>query len=386
VLLDLPEHVDLLEQRIGRLDRIGQRGTIFIHVPYFAGEEETRVRWLNEGLDAFRRTPAGAAEIQSEVAKELAAALAKPGAKTIEKLLSRTKECRDRIAERLARGHDRLLERSSHRPERSAWLVEKISEQDADAGFEDFVIRMFDHAGLHVEDLGARRYFLLPGSLKSDTFPSLPGEGMTATLDRRRAVEREHEAFLTRDHPMFRGALDLLLGSEEGNASFGMWDSTGEKRLMLESWVIVECVAPAAWHVERFLPQTPFRIAVDHSANDLTEQVALSTAKLRRGDPGSLLRNESVKRKVLPAMLAKVRELAMERSVGLIEEALATMKTRTGSEIERLKDLATLNDHVQPQEIEALERRREELARAISGARVRVDAIRLVWQAPPVAR
>ncbi|MCO6763725.1 hypothetical protein KQH43_32020, partial [Streptomyces sp. EL5] len=34
VLFDLPAHPDLLEQRIGRLDRIGQRHTIQLHVPY----------------------------------------------------------------------------------------------------------------------------------------------------------------------------------------------------------------------------------------------------------------------------------------------------------------------------------------------------------------
>jgi ATP-dependent helicase HepA len=33
VCFDLPHHPDLLEQRIGRLDRIGQRGDVNIHVP-----------------------------------------------------------------------------------------------------------------------------------------------------------------------------------------------------------------------------------------------------------------------------------------------------------------------------------------------------------------
>ncbi len=43
VLFDLPQHPDLLEQRIGRLDRIGQQHTIEIHVPYFIGTGQQRV-------------------------------------------------------------------------------------------------------------------------------------------------------------------------------------------------------------------------------------------------------------------------------------------------------------------------------------------------------
>ena len=51
----------------------------------------------------------------------------------IEELIEKTHACRKRISERLARGQDRLLERSSHRPERSAWLVKKIREWDEDS-------------------------------------------------------------------------------------------------------------------------------------------------------------------------------------------------------------------------------------------------------------
>ncbi len=37
VLFDIPANPGLLEQRIGRLDRIGQTATIQIHVPYIVG-------------------------------------------------------------------------------------------------------------------------------------------------------------------------------------------------------------------------------------------------------------------------------------------------------------------------------------------------------------
>jgi ATP-dependent helicase HepA len=380
VLLDLPEDVDLLEQRIGRLDRIGQRGTIVIHVPYLAeSAEEVRVRWLDEGLDAFRRSPRGAAEIQREMAPLLAKAerLGKVG-----RLIGEARAVRERIASRLAGGQDRLLARISHRPERAAELVDRIRELDGDTGFEAFLLRLFDHAGLHIEELGRRRYFLLPGHLKADAFPALPAEGMTVTLDRARALEREQEGFLTADHPMVRGALDFLLGSIAGNAAFGVWDSPGEKQMLLEAWLVVECVAPAHLHVERFLPQTPLRIAVDHAGGDRSEDAALTKAKLRRGDPGALMRNPAVKRKVLPGMLERVRKIAAERKEPVVEEALELMRREMQREITRLRDLSEVNDHVRPEEIGLLEMRETELAKAISSARIRLDAVRLVWKAP----
>ncbi|WP_257252317.1 helicase-related protein, partial [Endozoicomonas sp. SESOKO3] len=61
VLFDLPAHPDLLEQRIGRLDRIGQTETIKIHVPYIEGTgQELIFHWYDQGLNAFADTcPSG---------------------------------------------------------------------------------------------------------------------------------------------------------------------------------------------------------------------------------------------------------------------------------------------------------------------------------------
>ena len=57
-LFDLPANPELLEQRIGRLDRIGQSATIQIFVPYLRGtESEVLARWYHEGLNAFEKNP-----------------------------------------------------------------------------------------------------------------------------------------------------------------------------------------------------------------------------------------------------------------------------------------------------------------------------------------
>jgi ATP-dependent helicase HepA len=381
VLYDLPEDVDLLEQRIGRLDRIGQCGTIHVHVPFSPKSREAiRVRWLDEGLDAFRSSPPGSSEIQHELRFDLDATMDEPD--LLDDLLEKTRISRKRISERLAHGQDRLLERSSHRPERSKWLVERIREWDENRDFEDFILRLFETSGLHIEELSARRYFLLPGNLKSDAFPSLPSEGTTVTFNRQRALEREQEVFLTWDHPMVRGALDLLLGSESGNACFAIWDSPGEKCIFLEAWIIVECVAPSELHIERFLPQTPVRIAVDHKGGIQTENQPLFDAKLRRGDAAALLRNEAVKRKILPEMLSKIQTLGSFAGEIVIKAALGEMHALMTSEISRLRDLAEINDHVRSEDIELLEDRTTSLTQAIENARVRIDAVRLIWKAP----
>lgn len=54
VMIDLPSRPDQLEQRIGRLDRIGQANDIQLHVPYAPNSlDHQRLRWYHEGLNAF---------------------------------------------------------------------------------------------------------------------------------------------------------------------------------------------------------------------------------------------------------------------------------------------------------------------------------------------
>jgi ATP-dependent helicase HepA len=381
VLYDLPEDVDLLEQRIGRLDRIGQKGVIQVHVPYLAGEaEEVRLRWLEHGLDAFRTSPPGAAEIQHELRYELGEALDEPP--LLDELLVKTLACRKRIGERLARGQDRLLEQSSHRPAKSAALVAQIRAWDEDAGFEEFLLRLFESQGVQIEELGPRRYYLRPGDAVSAAFPALPGDGLTVTFDRQRALEREQEGFMTWDHPLVRGALDSLLGGDFGNAAFGVWEAGGEKLILLEAWLVVECVAPAKWQVERFLPPTPLRLLIDHKGHDHSADPAYQKPALRKGNPANLLRNEQVKRTFIPALLEQARALGREQSQAVIAAAQQQMEQEMAAEILRLKELAEVNDHIQPQEIAALEHRQTELAGALQAARVRLDAVRLIWKAP----
>jgi len=381
VLFDLPPDPELLEQRIGRLDRIGQTRTISIHVPYIkGGPEEVLARWYHEGLNALEKNLHGATEIAEGLKESLAPLLDHFAPKTLKAFIQKAQDLRQQVTEKLERGHDRLLELNSCKPERAEAVIAAIRRQEADTEFEEFFIKLVDHFGLHVEEHGNRSYVLMPAHLTTDKFPALPDEGLLATFDRSRAITRENIAFLTPDHPMVRGALDLLLGSESGNSSFGLWRGAGSEGLLLETHFVLECVAPAALHVDRFLTATPIRIVVDHAGKDRREDAAYAQGKIDKGNPVKLLEKPAVKRKLFPDMMNAARKLADTEVTALIAQATDAMKSQLQAEIHRLEDLRQINDHVRPEEIAAMRAQMAELEATLHTARLRLDAVRLVLQ------
>ncbi len=383
VLFDLPDDPELLEQRIGRLDRIGQTETIHIHVPYETRTtSEILARWYHEGLGAFERNRHGASEIAAALDPDLRALLEEPDEKKLTKFLRKSKELAASVTQRLSEGHDRLLELTSSQPGRAAELIERIDRRDTDPAFEEYLLELFDHFGIHIEELGHRGYLLRPGHLLADAFPGLPDEGLSVTLDRPRALSREDLGFFSQDHPMVRGAIDLLLGAETGNSAFGVWRAPAPEAIYLEAHAIAECVAPASLHADRFLPPKPIRITVDHRLENQTENAALSKAKLEKGDIHRLLHNDKIKRRLLPAMLAETQRLAEIDLKLLVKTATTTMEARLQSEIDRLRHLATINNQIRPEEIQAIEDQRTNLRTALSGTRLRLDALRLTHKTP----
>lgn len=378
VLFDLPEDPELLEQRIGRLDRIGQTSLINIHVPYMKGtSEEVLARWYHEGLNAFEKNPHGATEMRAAMKDNLDALCESFDAKKLTELIGDTVKLHAQVAKKLERGHDRLLEMNSHRPEQAAGTIHAIRVLDEDHDFEEFFIRVLEHFGVEIEDHGNRAYVFKPGHLLKESLPTLTEEGMFVTFDRTRALSREDMGFISWDHPLVRGALDQLIGGEAGNSSFAIWKG-GKEAMLLEVCFVVECVADSALHVDRFLPATPVRIVVDHAGADHTADENLRDALFQKGDVMQLLDKPVVKRRLLPEMQKKALELADARMQELTTAAAAKMEEQLQDEIARLEDLRAINDHVRPDEIEGLKKQKAELQTAIRSARLRMDALRLI--------
>lgn len=383
VLFDLPVDPDLLEQRIGRLDRIGQKHTINIHVPYLPEtESEVLARWYSEGLNAFEENLHGAAQLFTLLKEDVHSLLTQFNREKLTRLIERSVAERERITATLARGYDHLLALSSNKPERAEQTKERIRSADTDRSFERFFLRLLEYFGLYIEEIRHRTYLLRPDFLLTDQFPPLPHDGMRATFDRTRALSREDLEFLTWDHPFVQSVVELFLEGEHGNASFGVGEIPGEEMILLEGVVLVESVAPPSLHINRFLPPTPIRIAVDQHASDRTDDHALAGAQIRNGDIRPFLEIEEVAYNLLPTMLETLLTLSAQKMQSIIESATATMTQQLQQEIERLEDLRQINDHVTPEEINALREQESALCAALNGARVRVAALRLLHLRP----
>lgn len=392
VLFDLPLDPEMLEQRIGRLDRIGQAREIQIHVPFVAGSAlEVLARWYHEGLDSFsknlhggrallERFGAQVIELAEEFHEQPDGARVKLG-----QLIQETRTARDELATRLEEGRDRLLELNSFRPAVARDLVEGIQEQDEDRALEKFMLAVFDHYSIHVEELTRRTFQIGSAGVFADSFPGLPAEGLTVTCDRARALSREDVPFLSWDHPLVTSALDLLLGSEKGNSSFGVWPDPKQTALYLETVYLLECIAPPELHLDRFLPPTPVRILVDHRGADAGASVTpgLLRPNVKRGDVFTLLDQAELREELLPALLEKSGTLASQRVPALVAEARKEMTRKLEHEIARLKELQKVNRSVRDEEIELLIAQASALDRHLAQARLRLDSLRLIQRGRP---
>jgi ATP-dependent helicase HepA len=397
VLFDLPLNPGLVEQRIGRLDRIGQTQTIRIHVPFITGSaDEAVVGWYHRGLDAFEASLSGGEEYQATFkARLLAVALAQGGAgprpragrkppgpparEDLESLIRDTLAFRQTITLALKKGRDRLLELNSFDREVAARVIERIREGDADPFLRNFLMELLDHFGVRIREHEEGDVFLDPSHAYVEGFPSIPPDGMLATFHRQRATAREDIRFVSADHPLVEDAIDLLLESRAGTTAFGTLAAEAPD-LLLEAVFVLETVADARWHVDQFLAPTPVRVVVDLRGQDRTAAYdAASVAYgFEDGDLHRFLERPGFNAGVLKQMLETATHCAGERAGALRERAAGAAAGSLGAELQRLVDLKKINANVRAEEIDLVRAQLGHTHRAIEQARLRLDALRLI--------
>ena len=382
VMFDFPLNAELIEQRIGRLDRIGQTKDIHIHIPFIKSScSELLTMWLHRGLNAFEESFLVGQSLVDKYKPQLIKHFTGTS-DNFEELIQKTATDREFIKSTLREGMDQLLELNSHISTISSKLVQLIQKFEKHSQLESFTLKLFDYLGLEINDIGLHAYRLGNTERLPISLPESRSGTFSLTFDRTQAATRDDLMFMSCDHPVVSACADQLLGSNDGTAVFAHWQSESAPALYLETVFVLECLAPSELNANRFLAPTPIRIVVNHlgkAATDLDGKF-ITAPQMLKNIPSHLISRSHQLTKLIPIMMQSCDNLASKRSKELALVAIETMQRSHSTEIERLTALALRNKNIRKIELTSLVEAKERLTEILSEARIRIDSVRLIWR------
>ena len=382
ILFDLPLNPDLLEQRIGRLDRIGQTATIRIHVPYLEqSAQAVMFHWYHEGLSAFEHTCPAGQTVFTQVKTTLIDTLGDPHSDTTD-LIQTTRSAYQVLNEAMHRGRDKLLEYNSCRPHIANDLKQRALKEDAASTLPAYMEAVFDAFGVNSEEHSERCYIIRPGDHMLSRFPGLPDDGMTITYDRETALGYEDTQYISWEHPLVTGAMDLVLGNEAGNTALTSIKYAGTQpgSLLLECLYILDSASSSTLQSNRYLPPTIIRVVLDEQGRDHARALGQDYIQQHRDvvNIDTADRIVRAKEQALRDLVSTCEAHANRQSPGILDSARERARQALNREIDRLRALRQVNPNVRDEEIEYLERQQELITGILESAALRLDAVRVI--------
>ncbi len=390
VMYDLPEHPDLLEQRVGRLDRLGQLNDVQIHVPYIKQSVQERLfNWYHHALNAFCRTTGAGDKVEEAFGDSLHAYL--HGQDDDTDLLKEAHIYHEALLKQMEEGRNRLLEMSSCRPEQARDLIDQINHQ-ATKGLHNYIEQVTHAFNIYAEcmddDPEKAAWFLRPSTdMMLEALPGIEEEGKMLMLDRRQASQRENVAFATWEHPLITMLMDEVQGFDSGKLTSAILPIAAlpEGTVLVESMFVIEATAHPRLKLTQSLPMTPMWQLSDSNGKFLHQQfTADKWAEKLKGVPNRVAEQwVAALRKNLIEVLQAHQLNAQDQARPIVQAAKSTYQHRCQSEIDRLIELKTFNNAIRDQDIELLENNMQEGLVRIDEHQIRLDAIRIILTTKP---
>ena len=386
-LFDLPQNPELLEQRIGRIDRIGQKERIRIHVPFVQGSGyEILARWYMSGLNLFQKNIDGSHLIYKKFAPDLQDHFQQiPKKQSIDlsqlnALISNTAAYCGQVAERLSQGKNILLEMNSFKAKPARKIIDQINRTDSDTTLDRLLIQILDHYGIDIDFIDKTIFTLNSTQMTDEKFPALTRLSNRMTFIRKTAIIRDDVDFFSWDHPFVQQTVDFFLINGTGACTTGRLNGEAQPGILLETIFLVECIAPMDLNLERFLIPDPIRIVVDHTGKDMTDiyDFEVLSANLVPDHKNWFKDMDQIKQVLIPSLIDKSKTIAQTQSLKMIRQGHARIKTTLGKEVTRLKELKKINPDIKKEEILLAQARMDALSDHLASARIRMDALRLI--------
>ncbi len=384
ILFDLPLNPDLLEQRIGRLDRIGQQNNVQIHIPYYENSaQQVLLEWYHQGCNAFEHSCSIGMQLFDSFKARLLHCFNCRDTDEIEQLIKDTAIQRNVLEEQLHQGRDKMLELNSCRAVPAGQILDKIEDASKPKILAKYIERVCDYFGVEVQAYDAYSFTLHPGDhMRTHHFPGLSDDGITLTWDKDHALSRDDLQFLTWEHPLVSGAIDMLLSGDYGNTAFCTikLPPLQAGSLLIETIFTPHCAAPKSLQLNRYIDQGMHRILLDSNDNNLAEIINVDNINtLAKRVPNKSAQN-LIKhaRNQIEQQIAKTELLAKQQQPLMIAKALKNINQQMENELSRLQALAEINPNIRQSEIEYQRNTLSSLQKYASSLQFKLEAIRII--------
>lgn len=382
VLFDLPLSPDLLEQRIGRLDRIGRRQTVEVHSVFLQGSAQHRLfNWFHEGLEAFERSGPANTVVHDNNHEAIINAVIDASA-DLDTLIATSKSQQQDLEKQMREGRDRLLEYQSCRPERASCLIEAAMSADQDRSLVDWLEQVSTCLDISIEPYRSGSILIKPGTRLAVPIAGLDEDGLAATFDRTIALENEDLAFLTLEHPFIEALSDVITNAERGNVALCGFKHAhlARGKLAVECAFVVETGPLELPELAHYLPPMLLPAIYHEDGHRLDD--ALDHEQLSRGwlplKPKASRKIVALRREELERTLKLANDDIEARAHALIREHAQAGLDKLQAEYERLKYLKSVNPSVRDEELGYYQKLLDSAHRAVASPRARLDALRVI--------
>ena len=405
LLADLPENPDQLEQRIGRLDRIGQKKNIFIHIPFCEGTgEEVLARWYHEGINAVEKSSFNGHKYKLKFKKRIRAITKEANMNgciddnKLKDLIKNSANYYAHVEKESEKGRNRLLEISSYNTKVAKQIFNNVCKLEQNEETASLFIEILSHYGVTVQEVANKTYKLNATGLgavrspknfggiidKSDTRVQLCkeidglNEDDVITFSRENALIQENLTYAGGDHPIFNKIMDQFLLSEKGKRSIIAWKNRIKVKKTVAAMFVLICSAPEKLNINRYLPPTPILIFVDDNLTDLSkdfkiDQIQSIIHETFENGPGY-----GVDESQVYEMIKKCQKIAEKKAGFIRNKSLTSMKQIIQKEIERLIMLRKVNPNVRFDEVKQAEIEKKLLSHYISNSVLNLDSVTII--------